>query len=56
VILGSIDRLLLVGLYRRSDLMSRSAHPFCQGDRDAIGRSRMPSPLVFHGECMVFRY
>jgi hypothetical protein len=31
---------------RRIELMSFSKHPFCHGDRGAVGRSRMPGALT----------
>ena len=31
---------------RRIELIARSQYPFCQGDRAAVGRSRMPIPRI----------
>jgi hypothetical protein len=35
----------MVETLRRIEPISRSTNPFCQGDRGAVGRSRMPMHL-----------
>jgi hypothetical protein len=37
----------MVQASRRIEPISRSVCPFCQGERGAVGRSRMPSPGSF---------